>query len=347
MLTFDQIWYLVMIPSPVSPTLAPTFRNFQPQKAISGVPQVFFVLLDQVDLLDLAGPVEVFNSARPFGVQYSLRYCGETERCLRSSSGLTLCDLEPLRSVRPSSGDIVFVPGPVGRDLKNLTSASLKSWLARAYGCGATICSSSTGAFTLAAAGLLDGRHSTTHWTRLPDLRKAAPKSIVEDAALFVQDGNIFTGGGVISSVDLALFILETQHGPLLATKVAQDLIVHLRRSGEQSQSSVYLSYRDHFRAGVHRVQDWIIQNPFRRATVSQLAEIAGISPRHLSRVFKAATGVTIGRYRTLLRLARSKTLSSNPELTQNAIAEECGYQDGRQLRRIHRASRYLVSGVA
>jgi transcriptional regulator GlxA family with amidase domain len=307
--------------------------------------QVFFIVLDRVDILDLAGPVEVFNTAGDFGVKYSLRFCGEKEGVLNSSAGLGLCGFERLKEAKPNSNDLVFVSGPVGRSLNDLAPATLLAWLTRVYKRGTTICSSSTGAFVLAKAGLLAGRHCTTHWSVVDALRAAAPKSIVEGNALFIEDGNVVTGGGATSSIDLALFILETRHGPVLATKVARELVVYLRRNGQHPQKSVYLAYRDHFRAGVHRVQDWIIQNPFRRATIPELAKLAGLSPRHLSRVFRAATGVSIGYYTTMLRLARARTLSSNPELTQDAIASECGYQDSRQLRRIRRDDRF--SGYA
>jgi transcriptional regulator GlxA family with amidase domain len=307
-------------------------------------PQVFFIVLDQVDLLDLAGPVEVFNGAREFGALYTLRFYGE-KTGLRCSAGLGLNRFDRLKKAKPSSTDLVFIPGPIGRSLKDLAPPTFISWLNRAYKRGTMICSSSTGVFVLAQAGLLDGRRVTTHWTRVNDLRIAAPRSTIETDALFIEDRNVCTGGGSASSIDLALFILEARHGPLLATKVARELVVHVRRNGHQPQNSIYLDYRDHFRAGVHRVQDWIIQNPFRRATLPELAKIAGLSPRHLSRVFKAATGTTIGRYTTMLRLARARILSSNPELTQSAIAGECGYRNGRQLRRIRRANRIYTSG--
>jgi transcriptional regulator GlxA family with amidase domain len=301
--------------------------------------RVFFLVLDHVNLLDLAGPAQVFQAAGKFGAQYFLRFCAAAETNVRSSLGLHVGGLGQLTNVRPGPGDLIFIPGVEQCRLDRHTTSAVVHWLAQAFRRGVVVCSLSTGAFVLAEAGLLAGRRCTTHWTRVNDLRVAAPASMVEDDVLFVEDSRIYTSAGVGSGIDLALFIVENHHGPLIATKVARELVIYLRRDGRHSQTSVYLDYRNHFRAGVHRVQDWLIRHPSRRATLPELAKIAGLSPRHLSRVFRTATGVTIGRYTMLLRLARARTLSSNPELTQNAIAGEIGYQNGRQLRRIQRAN--------
>jgi transcriptional regulator GlxA family with amidase domain len=301
--------------------------------------RVFFVVLDRVNLLELAGPAQVFHAAVNFGARYALRFCAAPEAKVYSSLGLHLDGFDQLAAARPGPSDLIFIPGVERRRLNKLAPCRLVRWLVQAYERGATLCSLCTGAFVLAQAGLLDERRCTTHWSRVNDLRTAAPRSLVESDALFVEDDRIYTSAGVSSGIDLALFILENRNGPLLATKVARELVIYLRRDGAHSQNSIYLDYRNHFRAGVHRVQDWLIQNPSRRGTLPELAKIAGLSPRHLSRVFRAATGVTIGRYKMLLRLARSRTLSFNPELTQSAIASEVGYQDSRQLRRIRRAN--------
>ena len=306
----------------------------------SRVAQVFFPLLDELNLLDLAGPAHVFQSAESFGFPYRLRFCA-TGAQVTSSLGLHLCKLERLTDAEPQRGDLVFIPGAERTTLDHSATPELINWLNRAHRRGATLCSVCTGAFVLAKAGLLDGRRSTTHWSRIGDLRTAAPKSLVEGDVLFLEDKNIYTSAGVSAGIDLALFILESHHGPLVATRVARELVVYLRRDGRHAQTSVYLDYRNHIRAGVHRVQDWLIRNPERRATLPELAKIAALSPRHLSRVFRTATGVTIGRYATLLRLDRAHSLGANPEMTQSAIAAECGLRDARQLRRIRRQSRF------
>ena len=301
--------------------------------------RVFFVVLDQVNLLDFAGPAEVFRTAGNYGTRYELRFCAAPERMVRSSLGLHLNGFDQLAGARPGPADLIFIPGVERRRLKTPVPSGLIHWLVQAYERGVTVCSLNTGAFVLAQAGLLNERRSTTHWSSINDLRAAAPRSLVESDILFVEDDRIFTSAGASSGIDLALFILESRSGPLLATKVARELVIYLRRCGHHSQNSVYLDYRNHVRAGVHRVQDWILQNPSRRATLPELAKMAGLSPRHLSRVFRAATGITIGRYTLLLRLARARTLSFNPELTQFTIANEIGYQNERQLRRIRRAN--------
>ncbi len=307
--------------------------------------RVYFLVLEGVNLLDLAGPAEVFAATREFGIVYDVHFCGLGRREVTSQLGLRLAGLESCARVRPGKGDLVFIPGVHQVERRQDALAAAGDWLRRAQRDGAGLCSVCTGSFVLAWAGLLDGRRSTTHWSRVEQLRLAAPASQVLGDVLFVEDGDVYTSAGVSSGIDLALHILERRHGALLATRVARELVVYLRRTGEHAQSSVYLDYRGHLRAGVHRVQDWLAAHPERRATLAELAVIGGLSPRHLSRLFRQATGITIQRYATLLRLERAQSLRANPELTQGRIAAACGFRDARQLRRLRRAEREDLAG--
>lgn len=301
------------------------------------MPQVFFLVLEGINLLDLAGPAHVFDAAREFGVPYQVRFCGLGKKPVASHLGLGLAGLEHISQIKPRTGDLVFIPGVHRVDHRREEAGGSVAWLRAAHRRGATLCSVCTGAFVLAWAGLLDGRRSTTHWTRVEALRAAAPKSQVHGEVLFVEDDNVFTSAGVSSGIDLALSILESRHGALLATRVARELVVYLRRPADHAQGSVYLDYRNHLRVGVHRVQDWLATHPERHATLPELARIAALSPRHLSRLFRQATGITIQQYRTRLRLERARRMQSNPEMTCDAIATACGFGDARQLRRIRR----------
>ncbi len=143
------------------------------------------------------------------------------------------------------------------------------------------------------------------------------------------------TSAGIVSGIDMALAIVEGDHGPLVAGAAAREMVVYIRRDGGQRQNSVYLDYRTHLHPGIHRVQDWLIAHPEERANLDELGQVAGLSPRHLTRVFRQATGVSIQAYRTRLRLERARALLRDPGLTLEAVAARCGFESARQLRRV------------
>jgi transcriptional regulator GlxA family with amidase domain len=246
--------------------------------------------------------------------------------------------VQPFAEVQPQPGDLIFIPG---MEMAYIRSAECKAeydfraWLREQHRQGVIICSVCTGAFVVAQTGLLDGRKCTTHWKRIDELQTTYPRIVTQHDRLFVHDGGIYTSAGVTAGIDLALAILEQQQGPLFASKIARELVVYLRRGPEHSQKSVYLDYRNHLNVAVHHVQDWLIANLKTRATLDELAQVAGMSTRSLTRTFRNQTGISIHDYTTLLRLELARTLRHNPGMTMEAIAEKCGFQDARQLRRI------------
>ena len=153
--------------------------------------------------------------------------------------------------------------------------------------------------------------------------------------SIYIRDGNIYTSAGIASGIDLALSILEENHGALVASQVAREIVIYMRRNGFEKQQSIFLDYRSHLYEGVHRVQDWLIQNPEKRNKLEDLAEIAHMSSRNLTRLFRKATGITIKEFVTKIRIELAKKLLKNPDLTIEAIASQCGFQDARQLRRL------------
>ena len=299
--------------------------------------QVIFVVPPHVHVLDLTGPIQVFYEAADYGAAYQLRYCSFTS-LLTSSAGLTMGSVPSFTDMRPQPGDLIFLPG---MEMAYIRSAEFKEeqaffgWLREQHLLGVNLCSVCTGAFILAQAGLLDGRKCTTHWKRTDELQGTYPRLIAQYDKLFVKDGSIHTSAGVTAGIDLALAILEERQGPLFASKIARELVVYLRRGPEHSQKSVYLDYRNHMNVAIHHLQDWLIANLESKATLDELAEVAGMSTRNLTRTFRKETGTSIHAYSTLLRLELARTLRHNPGMTMEAIAEKCGFQDARQLRRI------------
>ena len=301
--------------------------------------KILFFIPPAVHLLDLSGPVQAFLEAAELSGRYEIGYCslkGEVP----DSSGLHFSRLEPYGKTKLRKGDYLFLPGFSSRHLDQLDQQQWKGvyeWIRRQAASEVRICSVCIGAFMLARAGLLDGKKCTTHWSVVDRLKKACPTANIRKDALFTKDGNIYTSAGISSGIDLALFILEEQDGPLFAHKVARGMVVYNRRGAEHSQESVYLSYRNHLHNGIHQLQDWLIDHLEIRTTLEKMAEQVNMSPRNLTRTFKNATGISVQQYITLLRLEKSRNLRHSPGITVSAIAGQCGFESERQLQRIWR----------
>lgn len=297
--------------------------------------RVLFLILPEVNLLDLAGPVQVFHTASQLGASYTLEYCA-SQTTVTSSQGLALANLKPFPSVQ--QGDLVIVPGLSlnGRTLDDAgLEAELRRWLQDAYRAGARIASICSGAFALGDAGLLDQRRCTTHWAAVPYLKTRYPRAQVLDMVLYVHDGPISTSAGIASGIDMALSLVEQQHGALLTSQVARYMVIYLRRNGAHSQISVYLQYRTHLHPHIHQVQDFLIDHATEPITLEQVADIAQMSVRSLTRAFKQSTGITITEYKQQLRLEIASHLLQLSDLTIEQVAAKCGFEDVRHFRRL------------
>lgn len=297
--------------------------------------RVIFLLPPELHLLDLAGPAQAFDSARREGAAYTVHFCASGPE-IRTAQGLSLAHLEPPLAVTPD--DLIIVPGMSchgGVPTGPFFSLEVKNWLLQAHRSGVQIASVCSGAVALGEVGLLDGRRCTTHWSILETLKTRHPTAEFVDNVLFTQDQGIITSAGVTSGIDMALWLIEGDYGPMFAARVARNLVVYLRRDGSQGQRSVYLEFRTHNHPGVHRVQDWVVQHATEKLTLEGLAEIARMSPRHLARAFKEATGFTPLQYQQQIRLELAASLMKDPRLTVEAIAAKCGFEDPRHFRRL------------
>lgn len=291
---------------------------------------MIFLLLPEVEVLDLAGPLQTFSEANRSRMRYRIRLCGPRER-IRSDQGLVFSDLQPLDDV--PAGALVIVPGMPYAATRRIERRVIR-WLSAVAAGGAQFASVCTGAFALGEAGLLDDRKCTTHWSRTSELASRFPRSRVLTDRLFVTDGGVTSSAGIASGIDMALALIEQADGPMIAAEVAREMVVYLRRDGAQQQQSIYLDFRTHLHPGVHRVQDWIIHNPDRRATLAELAELAGMSARTLTRTFRAATGISVHEFLTRVRLELARSLLHEPTLTMEAVARRSGLS-ARELRRL------------
>lgn len=295
--------------------------------------RALFVYFPHCEVLDFAGPLQALHETNAFTDNaYEIVHCGGSATAV-SEQGLTLGALQPLPD--PRSDDLVFVPGyPVAAADP---ARHVGRWLRAAHGAGAHILATCTGAFVLARAGLLDGRSCTTHWKRTAELEKQFPRTRVLTGELFVRDGSITTSAGITAGIDMTLDFIEREHGAAVAAKVAREMVVYIRRDGTHKQESIFLAYRSHIDPAIHAVQDWIIAHPGDKCRLAELAAVAHMSVRNLTRAFQKATGISISEYRRDLRLEHAKMLLANPALTIEAVAERSGFTDARQFRRLWR----------
>jgi transcriptional regulator GlxA family with amidase domain len=297
--------------------------------------RAIFVYFPRCEVLDFAGPLQAIHELNEYAREpYEIVHCGTTA-AVTSAQGLSLAQLKPLPE--PREGDCIFVPGfPAPA---SSMPQGLGPWLKAAVRAGARIFAVCTGAFVLAQTGLLDGRRCTTHWKRTDDLQWRYPRTTVVTGRLFVRDGAITTSAGISAGIDMTLDFIEQEHGAAVAAAVAREMVVYIRRDGAQKQESIYLDHRTHIDPAIHAVQDWLVAHPGSHSTLADLARIASTSTRTLTRAFFSATGVSISTYRQRLRLEHAKNLLANPQLSIERVAEEAGFSDARQLRRLWRAA--------
>ncbi|MFD6892436.1 GlxA family transcriptional regulator [Streptomyces sp. NPDC059957] len=295
--------------------------------------RIVFFLVPGVQLLDLAGPAQVFSTAADFGHAYTLAYVAEQPQ-VSTAQGLPL--LAGLEWPELGPEDLIVVPGwwpGVLADGPAIGAASLQVFRDH-HARGGTVASVCAGADALGQAGLLDGRRCTTHHDLQDELALRHPGAVVVRDVLFTADDRVITSAGIASGIDLALHLVATRHGPAAAAQVARDMVVYARRNGHDPQSSAMLRHRSHLDDTVHRVQDLIDTRFDQPLPLPTLAAAVGVSERTLTRLFGRATGLTPLRYQQTLRLERAQHLISRGATT-DAAARAVGFEDPRMLRRL------------
>lgn len=301
---------------------------------------VYFVVTPGVLLLDYAGPAEALRMARDMGAPLELHTCGPCAG-VTTSLGTQLAGLGPLpESLPPNSLVLVTGNSHEREDYATPAAQAVVRWLQTAMQPDTRLASICSGALLLAMAGRLDGLRCTTHHSLIADLQALAPRAQVQADRIFVHDGQVLTSAGITTGIDLALYIVEQAAGAALAAQVARRLVMYTRRGPHDPQLSPWLAHRNHMHPAVHRAQDAITQSlaqdPARRWSLPELAEVACVSPRHLSRLFMLHTGISVLDYQQQLRMARAQELMAhNPSLTQEQLAEACGFGSARDFRRV------------
>ena len=296
-----------------------------------------FIIPPTVEILDLAGPLQVFTEARFYGYELSLEFYSYQDDII-SSSGLPFHHIKHYGEAELREGDFVFMPGMQYEYVSSLAFRAERKffqWLKDCSDKKVFVCSICNGAFALGHAGLLKDTECTTHWRRIEEMQRTFPSAKVISDILFKKSNNVYTSAGISAGIDLALAILEELKGPLFTHKVARGLVVYHRRSESHTQQSIYLDYRNHINPNIHIVQDHMIEHLSGENSIEELASLVSMSPRNLSRIFKEKTGTTIGEYLTRLRLELARTMLNNPDFTIEYIAAQCGFKTARQLQRI------------
>lgn len=294
---------------------------------------VLVLLYDAVQSLDVTGPVEVFAGATlavgPDTAGYRVRTASLDGAPVRTSSGLTLVPDHALADApRP---DTLLVPGGQGT---RRPGPRLIEWL-RAHAPDAErVVSVCTGALLLARAGLLDGRRATTHWASCDLLARDHPEVDVDPDPIYVRDGNVATSAGVTAGIDLALALVEEDHGRDAALTVARHLVVFLRRPGNQAQFSAQLAAQTARRDPLREVQRWITEHPGADLSVESMAARARLSPRHFARAFRTETGLTPGRYVERVRVEHARRLLEDTSDGVEEVARASGYRTPEAMRR-------------
>lgn len=291
---------------------------------------VLVVLFDGVQSLDVTGPAEVFAGAHAFVPgSYRIVTASLDGTPVRTTSGLTLVPDTAL-SEAPVP-DTLLVPG--GRGTRG-EAPELVAWL-RANGSRARrLVSVCTGAIRLAEAGFLDGRRATTHWAYCAQLAQDHPEIDVDPEPIYVRDGAVSTSAGVTAGIDLALALVEEDLGREIALSVARNLVVFLRRPGNQAQFSAQLTAQMARREPLREVQRWISEHPAANLDVDSLAARAALSPRHFARAFRAETGTTPGRYVDRVRLEHARRLLEDTTAGIEQISRTSGYGTPEAMRR-------------
>ena len=292
-----------------------------------------------LQLLDIVGPLETFNLAAQQLIDdgdrldraYEVLVIARDGAPVASMSGLSLA---AARSLADPVDDIdtVLVPGALTGDASFFEDAEYIAWVQNARASVRRMCSVCSGALLLASAGVLDGKRATTHWMDAAELRDRFPQVRVESNQIYLEDGGVYTSGGITAGIDLALALIERDHSRRLALKVAKRLLVFLKRPGDQLQFNSFIAAQvqpSRFEA----LLDWITENLDQDVDTTELAERACMSERNFRRRFEAELGVPVRRYLSHARITKAQSLLETSSVPIASIANRCGFKSAAAMR--------------
>jgi transcriptional regulator GlxA family with amidase domain len=298
--------------------------------------------------IDVVGPVDVFAAASRFAAAGSdtTPVDGADDRCYRievvapaagpvvTSSGLALTATAALADVRGPVDTFLVVGGIRDGVAGAVRDRELVRHVARVARRARRVCSVCTGAFVLAAAGLLDGRKATTHWAGTDELQRRFPTVDVDPDPIYTRDGHVYTSAGATAGMDLALALVGEDLGRPVALGVARWLVLFMHRPGGQTQFSARLSAQEAERAPLRELQAWIVEHPGADLSVPALAARVGMSVRNFARAFGREVGATPAAFVETVRVEAARQRLETSAASLDEIAERCGFGTVETLRR-------------
>jgi transcriptional regulator GlxA family with amidase domain len=315
-----------------------------PDAAAIGTRRIGFIAVDGITLLDLIGPFEVFAAANQMNADkrrlYDTVVIGEPGKPIRSDSGFVF---QPQASFDDAGCfDTIVTPGGPGLRVP-ATNKAIAAWLAAQAPKTRRMVSVCTGLYAVAAAGLLDGRTATTHWNHAEDAAKRFPRVQIDASQLYHEDPPFFTSAGITAGIDLCLALVEQDHGSSLALAIAREMVVYLKRPGDQLQFSEPLQFQVRSTGRLRILADWLPDHLSENLSIADLADRAGMGPRHFARVFRETFAETPARYVEGLRLEQARERLLNSKQSIERVAHSVGYRSADVFRRAFER-RYDVS---
>jgi transcriptional regulator GlxA family with amidase domain len=283
-----------------------------------------------VQILDVTGPMEVFCNAPGYDVQIGNP---GVENYLLTNRGLSLMGAIPIKEIQGPI-DTLVIAGGTGAET-GVYDEEFVSWIAETGARSRRIASICTGAFLLAAAGLLDGKEAVTHWRFCDQLAKEFPKVKVRPEPIFLRDGSVYTSAGITAGIDLSLALVEEDHGHKAALDVARFLVMFLVRPGGQAQFSHMLSRQAVTSQPLRELQVWMLENLRDDLSVDRLAEKIGMSPRHFTRICLKETQMNPGQFVDRMRVEAAQQLIDSSTMGLKEIADQCGFATADSMRRV------------
>lgn len=302
--------------------------------------RVVMVAYPQVNILDVAGPCEVFNASGaalrardPEAAGYEIEVIAAAGGpAIETSSGVALVARGDHSRCEGPIDTLLVAGGPGAWAVAE--DAPFLEWLRRAAPSARRLGSVCTGAFVLASAGLLDGKRAATHWQSCERLAREYPRVEVDFDAIFVRDGRVSTSAGVTAGMDLALSFVEEDFGRAVAMQVARKLVMFVHRPGGQSQFSSLLRLQAADREPLRGLQTWVAEHLPEDLTVERLAAQACMSPRNFARIFRREVGLTPARFVERLRVEAARRRLEESGGAMGRIARECGFGNADSMRR-------------
>jgi len=300
--------------------------------------RVVLLAFDQMNLLDLSGPLQALASANRLhagrgGPLYETSVASVHGGLITTSSGLPIMTVA-IATLDRVPIDTLIVPGG-SKDDEFRSPPAMVRWIARRAPRVRRVCSVCTGAFLLAAAGLLEGRKVATHWDWIGRLKAQNPEILIDADKIFIHDGSIWTSAGVTAGIDLTLALIEEDFGHGVAIATARQLVVFMKRPGGQSQFSVPLRAQGEGKGDFAELHAWVAANLTRDLTIDRLAEHCGMAPRTFARAYVVKHGRTPGRMVEAMRLEAACRALEETQLPLKSIAANTGYGDEQNLRRV------------